>query len=299
MDGYKKIIKSQKLRMEILKFLSFVPDKTMLKLQYWIKLRRKLNLKHPMRYTEKIQWYKLYYRNKLMTQCVDKYEVRKYVEKVGYKSKLVELYGIYENIDEIDFWSLPDKFIIKTTNGSGTNFICNDKANLDLEFCRKKITEFMKRPTISSGREWAYYDVKNKIIIEELLEDKENPYGGINDYKFICFAGKIYCIVVDVGRYIEHRRNFYDINWERMNVSSDHANIDEDVQKPEQFDEMKEIVEGLSKGFPHVRVDLYNIKGKIYFGEMTFYPWSGYVEFFPDEFDFELGKNFELPSVNM
>lgn len=297
MDGYKKFIKSQRVRMEILKFLSFVPDKYMLKLQYWIKLRRKLNLEEPERYTEKIQWYKLYYRNELMTHCVDKYEVRRFVESRGYKSNLVELYGVYTQVDDIDFSKLPDKFVIKTTNGSGTNFICDGKRDFDDLSCKRKISEFMKRPTISSGREWAYYDVQNKIIVEEFLEDEGNIYGGINDYKFICFNGEIHCIVVDVGRYTEHRRNFYDLNWNLMNVSSDHENIDDIIEKPQNFEEMKKMVMELSKGFPHVRVDLYNIKGNIYFGEMTFYPWSGYVEFEPDEFDFVLGEKFVISEV--
>ena len=293
MDGYKKIIRSQKVRMSLLKMLSFVPDKWMIHLQYYIKLKRKLDLKNPKRFTEKLQWYKLYYRKPIMTQCVDKYAVREYVEKCDLSNILTKLYGVYNSVDEIDFSVLPEKFIIKTTNGSGTNIICTNKYELDLEQTCKKLKDFMNRPTISAGREWAYYDVPNKIIIEELLEDTDNPYGGVNDYKFICFNGKAYCVVVDVGRMTFHQRNFYDMNWERIDVESDHENFEPDVQKPVGFEQMVEIAQKLSKGFPFVRVDLYNVGGKIYFGELTFYPWSGYVQYKPDSFDFELGEQFK------
>lgn len=294
MDGYKKIVKSQKVRMAILKGLSFVPDKMMIKLQYRIKLGRKLDLKSPQRYTEKIQWYKLYYRNPIMTKCVDKYQVREFVEEKGLAHILTKLYGKYDAVSEIDYRQLPGKFIIKTTNGSGTNIICHSKPNFDWEIAKKKLAEYISRPTISAGREWAYYDVCNRIVVEELLEDSSNPYGGINDYKFMCFNGKAECVVVDVGRLTNHKRNFYDMKWQRINVSSDHENFEPDIDEPKNFSGMISVAERLSEGFPYVRVDLYNIDGKIYFGEMTFYPWSGYVKFEPDEFDYMVGEKFNI-----
>ncbi len=296
MNGYKKIIKSQKVRMAILKMLSFIPDEMMIKIQYRIKLGRGLDLKNPTRYTEKLQWYKLYYRKPLMTKCVDKYRVREYVQEKGISYILTQLYGVYDSITQIHYEQLPNKFIIKTTNGSGTNIICNNKDNFDWDGAKKKINEYMNRPTISAGREWAYYDVQNKIVVEELLEDEDNPFGGINDYKFMCFNGKAQCVVVDVGRMTHHKRNFYDMEWKRIQVSSDHENFEPNIKKPTNFEEMISIAENLAGGFPYVRVDLYNIGGKIYFGEMTFYPWSGYVEFEPDEFDYTLGEKFDIIS---
>ncbi len=294
MDGYKKIIKSQKARMAILKALSFIPDKAMIKLQYWIKLKRHLNLENPQRYTEKLQWYKLFYRNPVMTTCVDKNKVRDYIIKQGLSEILPIRYQTVKRPEEIKLEELPDSFIIKTANGSGTNIVCNDKSKISWLQTLAKLKEYMDRPQISAGREWAYNDVENSIIVEELLKDPENPYGGINDYKFICFAGNVYCVVVDVGRFTDHGRNFYTTDWQRINAVSDHRNFEPDIQKPKNLEKMLEIAAKLSKPFPHVRVDLYNINGRIYFGEMTFYPWSGYVQYTPDSFDFDLGENFIL-----
>ncbi len=295
MDGYKKIFYSQEFRMRILKWLSFIPDKQMIQFQYLLKTGRFLNLKQPKRYTEKLQYYKLFHRNEIMTSCVDKFNVRKFVIEKGLSFILTKLYGHYETINNINFSSLPNSFIIKTTNGSGTNIICKNKKEMDIAKIKKKLQNYLNRPQISAGREWAYYNVKPSIIIEELLEDIDNPYGGINDYKFLCFGGKVYCIVLDVGRYKHHRRNFYDKMWNKINVESDHETIDDVVNPPNKLKEMIRIAEILSEDFPAVRVDLYCINDKIYFGELTFYPWSGYVKFTPDSFDFELGKQFILP----
>ncbi len=292
---YKKIIKNQNIRFKILKFLNFIPDKTMVKLQYRIKTGRKLNLKNPQRYTEKLQWYKLNYRNPLMTKCADKYTVREYIESKGLGHILNELYGVYDNVNEIDFDKLPNKFVLKTTNDSDTNIFCKDKANSDLEEIKKKMNKKIKERTqIPLAREWAYNNSKRRIICEKLLEDKGTKDNSINDYKFLCFKGKPEFIVYDIDRYIGHKRNFYDTSWKYLNISSDCPNFGDIVEKPEKLKEMLEIAKILSEDFPAVRVDLYCIQNKIYFGELTFYPWSGYVKFEPDEFDFILGKKFKI-----
>lgn len=280
--------------MFLLKLLSFVPDKTMLKWQYKIQLGRKLNIKNPTRYTEKLQWYKLYYHNPVMTQCVDKYEVRDYVKSKGLEHILNELYAVYEIGEKIDFESLPQSFAIKTTNGSGTNLFVKNKNDVDLRSLEKEIKTFSKRPHKSAGREWAYNNVKNRIVVEKLLVDEENEFGGINDYKILCFNGKVECIIVDVSRFSNHRRNFYSTEWERLTVESDHPNFEPDIERPKNLEEMLRIAEILSQGFPEVRVDLYNISGTIIFGELTFYPWSGYVKFIPDEYDYCLGTRFDI-----
>lgn len=293
--NYKKLIKSQEMRFKILNFLSFIPDKQMIKLQYKIKTGRKLNLEDPQRYSEKLQWYKLYYRDPLMTKCADKYGVREYVKSKGLEYILNELYAVYNQVEEINFNELPDKFAMKTTNGSGTNILCKGKSNLSLDKIRKCLNDWMKRDFFAAGREWAYKDIVPKIIVEEYLEDKENLYDGLNDYKFLCFNGEAKYIILDVDRYSDHKRNFYDTNWRHINVSSDRSNFGDCVPKPEGLDEMLQVANILAKDFPFVRVDLYWVNGKVYFGELTFYPWTGYVTFEPDEFDYILGEDFILP----
>ncbi len=294
MNGYKKIIKSQQVRFFILRVLRFVPDRLMLKLQYWIKLKRKLDFNNPVRYTEKIQWYKLFYRNPAMMQCVDKYGVREYVEKKGLKHILNEAYQVVDLPEQINYEALPSKFIIKTTNGSGTNIICRDKGALNIPAVSKQLKSFLSMAEASAGREWAYGGSSKKIIVEKLLEDPSNQDGGVSDYKFLCFDGQPRYIVYDQDRFINHKRNFYTTDWEYLPVSSDVPCFGDVVKKPQNLDGMLQIARQLSEDFPAVRVDLYNIDGKIYFGELTFYPWSGYVQFEPDAMDCELGKHFNL-----
>lgn len=294
--GY-KIFKSQKLRFRILNLLSWVPDRTMLKIQYRIKMGRKLNLKDPKRFTEKLQWYKLNWRKPVMHQCVDKYEVRKYVESRGLSKILNELYGVYSGPDEIDFDKLPDSFVIKTTSGSGGQnvIICKDKKKLDVEGTKEKLRYWLKlNPKKSFGREWAYEGTKNKIIVERFLDGNDDGLSGVNDYKFFCYEGKVKYIVLDGDRYVEHKRNFYDRDWNYIDAGTDCGKLGDKIEKPKMLGEMIDVAEKLSEGFPYVRVDLYCVDGKIYFGELTFYPWSGYVQFTPDEFDFELGEDFNL-----
>ncbi|MBQ8201315.1 MAG: carbonic anhydrase [Clostridia bacterium] len=297
MNFYKKIIRSQNARFAILKFLRFIPDKPMLRLQYFLKLKRWLKLKHPTRYTEKLQWYKLYYRNPVMHTCVDKYRVREYIHSKGLDEILNELYAVGDHADEINFDALPNEFIIKTTNGSGTNIICRDKANFDIPGTRQQMDAYLVRTEASAGREWAYSGATKKIIVEALLKDPTTPDGAVCDYKFLCFGGKPYCVVYDKDRYTGHKRNFYDLNWKRMDVGSDCPNFDDEVEKPRNFERMLEIASILSEDFPAVRVDLYNIEGRIVFGELTFYPWSGYVQFTPDSFDLELGRQFNIENT--
>lgn len=297
MIDYKRVFKSQKVRFKVLDLLSWVPDKTMIKIQYRIKTGRKLNLKKPQRYTEKLQWYKLYYRKPILHKCVDKYEVRKFIESKGLGSILNDLYGVYDSLEEIDFDKLPNKFVIKTTTGGGGEnvLVCDDKKKLNLDEVREKLGYWL---TLSSkktfGREWAYEGLKNRIIIEKLLEGNEDDLSGINDYKFFCYDGEAKYIVLDGDRYVEHKRNFYDRDWNYIDVQTDCGKLGDVIKKPKMLKQMIDVAEKISEGFPHVRVDLYCIKGKIYFGEMTFYPWTGYGVYDPDEFDFELGKDFKL-----
>lgn len=296
--NYKKIFKSQQLRFIILRGLSFVPDSLMLKLQYKIKMNRYLCLKNPKRFTEKLQYYKAFYRDELMGQCVDKFEVRQFVKLKGLSSILNELYCVSSSFSEIDFNKLPCRFVMKTTDGGGGEnvVICKDKSKLNFPKLHKQFDQWKNKKDINAGREWAYTQMKDsKIIIEKYLENEENPEAGISDYKIFCFNGKPSVIVLDIDRFIGHKRNFYTTDWINLHVSSDCPTFDREIPRPENLDEMLKVAATLSSDFPFVRVDLYNINKKIIFGEMTFYPWSGYVQFDPDKYDFIWGEEFKLP----
>lgn len=295
-NSYKKILKSQKLRYSIIRALSFLPDKLMLSLQYYVKLRKKCNYKNPKRWTEKLQLYKMYYRNPLLGTCVDKYEVRKYVAEKGLEDILVKLYGVYKTFDDISLGSLPNSFVLKTTDGGGglNVVLVKNKTRTDFGTIKANFQTWQKRfkaGTVPAGREWAYSQIKcSRIVAEEMLVNSSNPEAGVEDFKILCFNGEPQFIIVDKDRYINHKRNFYDTAWNRINVSTDHEQFETPYPQPKNFNRMLDVARKLSEDFPFVRVDLYNVDGKIYFGELTFYPWSGYVQFTPDEFDYTLGE---------
>lgn len=296
---YKKIIKSRKTREAILRALCFVPDKTMLKLQYRIHMGEKLDLKKPQRFTEKMQWYKIHYRNPDMIKCVDKYEVRDYIKGLGMDEILNDCYGVYENADEVDFSALPESFVIKDTLGSGGNsvIIIDNKADMDENAVRNSMREWTKVPLVrDGGREWPYYSGKtHRILIEKLIESNEP--NSLIDYKFFCFDGKVEFAYVmgnrDIGSSVSV--SVVDRDFNILPVLRVGDSQLEDIQKPEKFDEMISIAEDISKNFPHVRVDLYDVDGKVVFGELTFFNASGYMKYNPDSFDFEIGKKFVLP----
>lgn len=295
--NYKKIFRSREARRKVLSLLRFIPDKPMLKIQYRIKCGRKLNLKNPQRFTEKLQWYKLYYRDPIMHQCADKYAVREYVKAKGLGDLLVPLYAHYNRAEDVDWESLPQSFVIKTQHGGGGLNVMTvpDKSLVSKEEMVQKLAFKKKKVgTRGGGREWAYWGIPTGIVAEELLVNRENPEAGINDYKFFCYNGHAKYIIVDIDRYIGHKRNFYDRDWNDLRVTSDCAACDREIERPENLEEMLTVAEKLSEGFPYVRVDLYNVDGRIYFGELTFYPWSGYVQYTPDEADFWFGEDFEL-----
>lgn len=293
--NYKRYVRSQKLRFGILHSLSWIPDFVMLRMQYCIKFGFWPNFKHPKRFTEKLQLYKMKYRNPIMPQCVDKYDVRKYVESKGLGHILNELYGVYYSVEEIDFNSLPDKFVVKsTTGGGGLNVIVvKDKSECDFGEIKRIASSWggHKTGAVSSGREWAYSGMgRSRIIIEKYLENAQG--GELTDYKFFCFNGEPKCVQVDTGRFDGHHQNYYDMQWQSLGVHCTYPE-GEPQPMPHNFDEMKRMAGMLSKEFPFVRVDLYNVNGVVYFGELTFYPSSGYGKFHPDKFDYQLGSYFE------
>ncbi len=295
--NYKKILKNQKLRFMILSLLNFIPDKMMIKLQYYIKTGRKLDLNNPKRYSEKIQWYKLYYRNPIMHKCVDKLKVRDFIKEKGLSNILNELYGVYNKAEDIKFDDLPQKFVIKTTlGGGGLNvFICNDKKKLDYQTTIQILNTWLKNnPKKSYGREWAYEGGTNKLIIEKLID---NDGKELIDYKFFCFNGKISYVYViterDMGK--SAKLGIYDASFKKIDAyRQDEKRQDYQVKKPKNYDKMCDYAQKISKDFPHARVDFYNVNGNIIFGEITFYDGSGYMKYDPDSFDFEMGRNMKL-----
>lgn len=301
--NYRDIIKSRDLRVKLLTFLSWVPDSIMLRLQYWLQTGRKLNLKNPKRFTEKLQLYKMKYRNPDMLRCTDKYEVRKYIEEKGFGEYLIPLIGVYNNVEEIDYAKLPNKFVAKTTDGGGGNqvFICKDKQTLLEETFKTRLRTWMSARKVKkqAGREWAYENnYSRRIIIEEFI-GYENIKKDLCDYKFFCFNGKVEYIYGlsdrNLGQSVQ--LGVYNRKFEKLDVSrNDERPQDKPLSKPLNFDKMISLAEILSKDFPHVRVDLYNIAGNIYFGELTFYDGSGYMTFNPDSFDEEMGMKFDINS---
>ncbi len=283
------------IKYSIIRCLKFVPDSVMLKVQYRLFCKRTLNLENPKRFSEKIQKYKINYRNDLLGICVDKYRVRDYIKQKGLEYILNDLYQVVDYANEIDWKSLPEKFVIKTTDGSnGDNIvIIKDKSTADFNEIKKKLKLWKNKKNVCPGREWAYTQIdKSRIVIEKYLENEKNPEAGLEDYKILCFNGKPEIVIIDKDRYLNHSRNFYDTEWNQINAESDCPNFPEDFKKPDNLEEMLTIAQILSSDFPFVRVDLYNVSGKIIFGELTFYPWSGYVTYNPDSFDFDLGKKF-------
>lgn len=294
---YKKIVKDQDTRFKILNMLSWVPDSIMLRFQYRIQLGRWPDFKHPKRFTEKLQLYKMKYRNPIMHQCVDKYEVRKYVESKGLGHILNELYGVYNSPEDIDFSKLPNQFVIKTTDGGGglNVIVVKDKSKEDIQTIYEKLRLWLnnKKSAAAAGREWAYIsDYPSRIIIEKYLEDKTGG-GNLSDYKFMFFDGVFKCLWIDKDRYTNHHRGFWNENFSFLsNVKSDHDTFENPPRLSDNILNMKSIAEKLAEGFPYARIDLYDVNGEIFFGEITYYPWSGYVQFTPDSFDYQLGSYF-------
>lgn len=299
--NYKKIIPSRDLRIKLLQLTSFVPDKLMLQIQYRIVFGRKLNLNNPKRWTEKIQWYKLNYRNPDMVRCVDKYDVREYIVEQGYPQILTKSYGVYENADEVDFNKLPKSFVIKDTLGGGGNavIICKDKASFDFNDAKVKMTEWCKTPLVRrNGREWPYYSGnRHRIFIEEYMDEP----GGLIDYKFFCFNGKVEFLYVVTERKLGEGGKFHIMNRDFTKRGVIRVGDEPDgteAKKPNCYEQMVKVAESLSRPFPHVRVDLYEHKEDVRFGELTFFNASGYMKYKPDSFDFEIGEKFLLPSPN-
>lgn len=287
----------KKIRLGILKKMKFLPAPFYMKVYYEYYSGKKLNLKKPIEFNEKIQWLKVYYRMPILSELVDKYDVRSYVKKKVGSKYLNKLIGVYNKVSEVDFKKLPNKFVLKATHGYHFNLLVKDKSLLNNKKARFLMYKWMsKNQYWRGGLEWAYKNAKPKIIVEHFLEEigKED----INDYKFFCFNGIPKFLHVDTDRGSKHSRAYYDLNWNKLPIKHDGISfIEGEIEKPLNFDEMIEVAAKLADKFPFVRVDLYNLSGKILFGEMTFYPADGRLEFFPEEYNKIIGDYIILPNI--
>ncbi|GAA0119724.1 ATP-grasp fold amidoligase family protein [Clostridium sp. CTA-17] len=276
------------------KFGMLLPTKLVLNIDYSRSYKKKLNLKNPRYYGEKIQWIKLNGNLEEKGKYVDKYEVRSYVENKLGKGYFPKLFGVYESVKDISFEKLPEKFVIKMTNGTGGNIICKDKSKLNIDSVKKILCRWQKEKFYKYTKEKQYKNVKSRIICEEYLEDET---GSLTDYKIHCFSGKAEMIEIHRDRYVQHKENYYDINWNDYGVVCK-VQKGPKMEKPKQLNDMIDIAERLSEDFTYVRVDLYLVEGKIYFGELTFTPANGTDPFYPLEKDLKFGELIDLKNYH-
>lgn len=275
--------------------IKFIPDKRYVQIQYYKEIGQKLDLDNPTTFNEKIQWLKLYDRDSKYTRLVDKYAVREYIaEKLG-EEYLIPLIGVYNNFDDINFEELPNQFVLKCNHDSGGIAICKDKSIFNKEEARKILNKSLKRNYYYTCREWPYKNIKPKIICEKYMVDESGIE--LKDYKFMCFNGIPKCLFVVSNRHLNSGMNidFYDMNWNIMPFKRRYPNSGNIIPKPKSFEKMVEFAKLLSENIPFVRVDFYDINGQLYFGEITFYPGSGYEEFTPEFYDELLGSWIKLP----
>lgn len=278
--------------------MRWIPDETFLRMRFKAKLHYKLDLDHPKTFNEKLQWCKLHYHNHDLTTLVDKYGVRSFVEERIGLEYLVPLYGVYDSVEEIDLNELPEKFVLKCTHDSQSTIVCTDKSRFNFENAKKRLRIALQRNWYWQGREWAYKDITPRVVAEAYLDEpgRQTP----TDYKFYCFDGKAALVQTDADRFTAHDMQYFTPNWEQCGDIDHQVSDRKPTEKPENYDLMLNLAEILVKDFPHVRVDLYNIAGKPYFGEMTFYTGSGFDPFYakeehPDRLDCELGSKLNLP----
>jgi hypothetical protein len=286
-----------KIFIKILDNLPWLPDPLYLRLRFRLRTGKKLDLKCPKTFNEKIQWLKLYNRRPEYTQMADKYAARMWIcrrlREKGYENPevfLPVLYGKWSCFDEIDFSNLPNSFVLKTNHDSGTVILVPDKSKLDAEAARKKLTKRLAVNYYKHGREYPYRGIKPCIIAEEYLGDN------INGYKFFCFGREVRAINVYFDQF--SRCNYYTPNWQLLPLRTLYPNDPSIIiPRPENLAEMIKIAEILSYGIPHLRVDFYNVFGRIYIGELTFYHGSGYTPFYPDFYNETFGEWIKLPDA--
>lgn len=272
-----------------------VPDRVFLQKEYRYRMGKALNLNEPATYTEKLQWLKLYDRQTRYTRMVDKYEAKKYVEEQIGKEYVVPLLGVWDHVEDIVFEDLPDQFVLKTTHDSGTYVICKDKSQLNVPEAQNKLKKALSINYYLHSREWPYKNVRPRVIAEAYMED--SSYKELRDYKFFTFGGEPKVLYIAQGRGNGNATvaDFFDMEFNHLPFTIDHDMSPVPPEKPVNFELMKELAARLSEGTPQLRVDFYEVDGKVYFGEMTFFHCSGMVPFHPEKWDRIFGDWVTLP----
>lgn len=275
-------------------FCYFLSDACWLKMMFFAYHHKKLDLTNPKSYNEKLQWLKLYDRKPEYRMMSDKFAVREYIAKEIGEEHLIPLLGVWNNVEDIDFNSLPNQFVLKCNHDSAGLLICKDKNKLDVEKAKQKLKRCLKRDYFWAGREDNYRVVNKKVIAEKYMTDGDKDE--LTDYKFFCFDGEPKFIQVDTGRFSRHIRNFYDISWNFIDVQNgcpnDKTHI---ISPPSKLEQMLEYSRKLARGLVHVRVDLYEMSNEIYFGELTFHHGGGEMDVTPESYDYEWGSYLHLP----
>ena len=300
----------------------WLQDEVYLSLQYRCRMGRRLNLKAPRTFNEKIQWLKIHDRNPLYPTLVDKVAVKEWAAaKIG-EEYIIPTLAVWDSVEDIDLNALPERFVLKCTHDSGSAVLCTDKASFDLEAAKKRLAGRLVLDYGARFREWPYSKVPRRVLAERFLDfgsasarndkmvnsgndnivistkDQRSARRDLADYKFFCFGGKPELLFIATERnnpLTETRFDFFDADFRHIDVRNGHPNADVPPEKPEGFEEMKRLAATLSEGLPFVRVDFYEAGGKVYFGEMTLYHWSGLRPFEPDSYDLIFGNMIELP----
>lgn len=295
----KTVLKNPKSILQKALYLSspIFNDEIYLKLLFPLMVGYKLNLNDPRTYNEKLQWLKIYYRKPIMTQIVDKYEAKEYARKIIGDKHIIESYGVWDSFDQIDFDSLPDKFVLKTTHDQGGVVIVTNKNTFDKKAAKKKIERHLKFEHYYLTREWPYKNVKPRVMAEALLVN--DKVGDLYDYKFYCFHGEPKVMFITGGRKGNTTyQEFYDMEFNSLNIRRPgFTQSSKYLQKPKSWGLMQELAKSLSIGFPHVRVDFYDVDGKVYLGELTFFTGGGMKPFYPHSWDSTFGDWIDIENA--
>lgn len=279
------------------KLSRLIPDRIYLQIVYFRHFKKFIDFDNPKTFNEKIQWLKLNYRKEEYTNLVDKYSVKQYITKLIGEEYVIPTLGVWKNVDDIDFKSLPEKFVLKCNNDSGGIVICKNKKDFDEVKAKSFLKERLKNNGYWYGREWPYKNVKPCIIAEKYMEDSISK--DLKDYKFFCFNGSMEFFDIDIDRFIEHRSNYYDRNGNFLPFGKTYCPPDytKKIEMPKNLDKMIELAETISHNTVLSRIDFYEIDGQVYFGEITFYPGSGFSPFTDEKWDYKLGDMIDLPNI--
>ena len=281
------------------KVAPLLSDSALIKLKWKLCMDYPLNLDNPKTFNEKIQWLKLHDRKPVYTTMVDKYEAKKYVADIIGEEYIIPTIAVYDRVEDIDFDKLPNQFVMKCTHDSGGLVICKDKSKLDKDAALKTLNHFLHRRYYYQNREWPYKNVKPRIIVEKFIEDKKTKE--LRDYKFMCYNGYCKNMFVCTGRDVNDLRvDFFDTKWHHLPFYRKYMNADFSIEQPDNLDKMISLSNKLAKEIksPFVRIDFYSINKEIYFGEITFFPGSGFECFYPQEWDEKFGEWIKLPNKN-